>query len=247
MKKLIVANWKMHGSCSKVVEDIAAYISADVTNSTNVVLAIPTIYLPLARQELNKTHNTKIKLAAQDVSKFLQKGAYTGEIGAEMLKEFDVDYVIVGHSERRMFFHESNHTMAKKIDAVIMNGMIPIFCFGEENVVREKRRHLEILNEQLQLLHLIEEPIKELVIAYEPVWAVGTGRVPTNLEILEVMNLVNGFVQNYLPHAKITTLYGGSVSSINIETILSIDKNDGVLVGGASLQVNEFSKICSFA
>lgn len=247
MKKLIVANWKMHGNHNKIVEDITNYANNAITNQANVVLALPVIYIPIARQILDKIGNTNIKLAAQDVSKFLSYGAYTGEVGANMLKEFGVDYVIVGHSERRMFFHESNHTMAKKIDAAIINGIMPIFCFGEEIWVREKNKHLEVINEQLQLLHLIEVPIKNLILAYEPIWAIGSGRVPTNLEIMEVVGLVHGFVQNYLSHAKITTLYGGSVSSSNVESILSIAGNNGVLVGGASLHVDEFSKICSFA
>lgn len=247
MKKLIVANWKMYGNYNKIVADITSYANNAITNQTNVVLAIPLIYIPIARQILDKIGNTNIKLAAQDVSKFLSYGAYTGEVGANMLKEFGVEYVIVGHSERRMFFRESGHTMAKKIDAALINGLIPIFCFGEEIEQREKQKHIEILNEQLQLLHLIEVPIKELVLAYEPVWAIGSGLVPTNLEITEVMDLVHGFVQNYLSHAKITTLYGGSVNSSNIESILSVAGSGGVLVGGASLDVNEFSKICSFA
>ena len=247
MKKLIIANWKMHGSLEKIIADIDAYLSNEITNSPNLVLALPCIYLPLAKARLQKFPQANIKLAAQDVSKFLSQGAYTGEIAADMLKEFGVEYVLVGHSERRMFFHETNHTMAKKIDAVIMNNMIPVFCFGEERLAREKGHHLEILTEQLQLLHLIEVPIKELVIAYEPVWSVGTGKVPTSQQMLEVFELINGFVQNYLPHARITTLYGGSVNATNIEKILSIDKNGGVLVGGASLKVEEFSEMCSLA
>lgn len=243
-KKLIVANWKMNGSARKIVSDLQNYVSDIATNSENIVLALPATYLALAKAELKKYSTSKINLAAQDVSKFLCSGAYTGEISAEMLKDVGAHYVIVGHSERRMFFHETNHALAKKLDMVIANGMIPIFCIGEDKSARERHKHFEVLTEQLQLLHLIEEPVKELIIAYEPTWCIGTGDVPTTFEIGEVMDLVYGFVQNYLPHAKITTLYGGSVTSSNIKNLLSIDNNEGVLVGGASLDVDEFKKIC---
>lgn len=246
-KKLIVANWKMNGNSEKIISDIQKYVAETATNRENVILALPFIYMAMAKTELKKYSTSKIKLAAQDVSKFLCSGAYTGEISAEMLKDVGAEYVIIGHSERRMFFHETNHTMAKKLDMAIVNGLAPIFCFGEEKAVRSTGKHLEFLAEQLQLLHLVEVPIKELVIAYEPVWSIGSGEVPTVYDIREVMDLVHGFVQNYLPHAKITTLYGGSVSSANIEDILSINNNEGVLVGGASLDVNEFKKICSYA
>lgn len=247
MKKIIIANWKMYGNTEKVVSDIQKYVADLTTNATNVILALPFVYLSIARAELKKYSTSKIKLAAQDVSKFLCSGAYTGEVSAEMLKDVGAEYVIVGHSERRMFFHETNHTMAKKLDMVIANGLIPIFCFGEEKPTREQGKHLEFLLEQLQILHLVEEPIREMVIAYEPRWSIGSGDVPTTSEVHEVMNLVHGFVQNYLPHAKITTVYGGSVTSANIENLLSINNNEGVLVGGASLDVNEFKKICFYA
>lgn len=246
-KKLIVANWKMHGNSEKIISDIQKYVADSATNAENIVLALPFIYLPFAKAELKKYSTSKIKIAAQDVSKFLCSGPYTGEISAEMLKDVGVEYVIIGHSERRMFFHETNHTMAKKLDMAIENGITPIFCFGEEKLAREKRKYLEILAEQLQLLHLVEVTIQELVIAYEPVWSIGSGEVPTTSDIHEVMELVHGFVQNYLPHAKITTLYGGSVNSANIKDILSINNNGGALVGGASLDVSEFKEICSYA
>lgn len=246
MKKLIVANWKMYGNATKIQADLTAYLQNNLTNSPNVILALPSPYLGLVHEILQQNENNKISLAAQDVTKFQEPGAYTGEVSAQMLKDVGIDYVIVGHSERRVFFHETVHTLAKKLDAVIREGMVPIFCCGEEKHVRNAGDYLKILEEQLQVLHLVEVPIKEIVIAYEPVWAVGTGVTPTIEAISEVMNLINGFVQNYLPHAKITTLYGGSVNSSNAKKILEIEGNHGVLVGGASLNVNEFSKICSY-
>lgn len=245
MDKLIVANWKMNGNSAKVAEDLALYALNPATNKPNVVLALPVLYLPIARQILDKAP-AKLGLASQDVSKFASYGAYTGEVSSNMLQEFGVGYSIIGHSERRMFLHESTHTLVKKIDAAIMSGIIPIFCIGEEKAVRNSGKYIEVLTEQLELLHQIEVPVKELVVSYEPFWSIGTGVLPSNDEILEIMNLIHTFVQNYLPRAKVTVLYGGSVTGTNAKEILSMPEVGGVLVGGTSLNVTDFVAICSY-
>ncbi len=246
MSKLIVANWKMNGNLAKIKSDLVGYAANPGTNRSNIILSIPTLYFPIANQIVQK-HETKFSLASQDISKFYNPGAYTGEISGDMLKEFGVSHSIIGHSERRMFFHESTHTLVKKIDAAIMSEIIPIFCIGEEKICRTNGKYIGFLTQQLELLHQVEVPIKELVIAYEPIWSVGTGVLPSMAEISEIIGLIHSFVQNYLPHAKITALYGGSVTGANAKEIMSQPMIGGVLVGGASLREPDFATICSYA
>jgi len=244
MNKLIIANWKMNGSLAKITQDLSAYTTNPISNQANVAVALPMLYIPTAAQII-AANQSKLSLACQDVSKFANHGAYTGEISGEMLKEFKVRYAIIGHSERRMFLHENNHTLIKKMDEAITSGLIPVFCIGEEKSVRTSGKYIEFLTTQLELLHQVEEPITQLVIAYEPIWSIGTHVLPSPQEIMEIMQLIHTFVQNYLPHAKITALYGGSVGANNAKEILSLQGVAGVLVGGASLNVDDFTAICS--
>lgn len=247
MTKLIVANWKMNGSYIKIQEDFKIYMQNPSTNASNIVFALPSLYLSLIK-DLKSTAN--FQLASQDISEFGKFGAYTGEISGAMLKDVGVTYAIIGHSERRAYFNESNDILIKKIDNAVNNKIIPIYCIGEEKTVRESKKYQNFLFKQLEVLTKISalkanEKI-ELVIAYEPIWAIGTGVVPTMMEIIEIIDFINAFVQKYLPHAKITALYGGSVSSKNATEILDLPQVDGVLVGGASLLIPEFISICSY-
>jgi len=239
-KKLIVANWKMNGTSKKIADDLSAYTSNEITNSPNVVIALPALYLHHA---LNL--NPKFKIASQDVSQFADYGAYTGEISSKMLLDFKVEYTIIGHSERRSNLNESGSVLVKKLENVINSGIIPIFCIGEEQSIRNSGKYNEFLLSQLELLKQLNADVKELVIAYEPIWAVGTGKVPTVDQIAEIVGLINSFVQKTLPRAKISVLYGGSVTAKNSAEILQITDVAGVLVGGASLRVDEFTAICA--
>jgi triosephosphate isomerase len=241
-KKLIVANWKMNGTTEKIANDLSAYSSSEITNMANVIIALPAPYLYQALKI-----KPKFKIASQDVSRFTDYGAYTGEISSKMLLDFKVEYTIVGHSERRSNFGESGTVLAKKLGNVINVGITPIFCIGEEQSVRDSGKYNEFLLNQLELLTQLNTDIKELIIAYEPIWAVGTGVVPTGLQIGEIVNLIHSFVQKTLPRAKISVLYGGSVTAKNIAEILQIADIAGVLVGGASLKVDEFTAICVHA
>lgn len=243
MSKLIVANWKMNGSILQIQADLTAYIESPITNQANVVLAVPDIYLYQASQII-KQSGAKLSLACQNISQFNSVGAYTGEISATLLKEFAVRYAIIGHSERRTFLHESGHILLNKVENALLNDIIPIFCVGEDKSRRDEGSYLEFLKHQLELLCDVKTKVEQMVIAYEPIWAIGTGVVPTNQQISEVTKLIYAFVQNYLPHAKITVLYGGSVNGKNAHEILSPDEVGGVLVGGASLKVNDFTQIC---
>ena len=241
-KKLIVANWKMNGSSDKAVQDLSFYKNNQITNQPNVVLALPYPYLAAATQI-----TANFCLASQDVSQFVDSGAFTGEVSAIMLKEFGVKYAIIGHSERRTLLGESGSILVKKLDNAINAGIIPIFCIGEEQSIRDGGKYLEFLVEQLDLLNHLNCKIDKLVIAYEPIWSIGTGKIPTLEQIAEISGLIDAFVQKYLPHVKITTLYGGSVSAKNIADILQLSQIAGVLVGGASLKTDEFVKICTHA
>ncbi|HMT02574.1 MAG TPA: triose-phosphate isomerase [Burkholderiales bacterium] len=246
MAKLIVANWKMNGSFTKIEEDLRTYLQNTTTNANNVVFALPNVYLGLVKcLEID----AGFKLCSQDISKFDNVGAYTGEVSGAMLKDLGIDYAIVGHSERRIYFNEDEDILIKKVNNAINNKITPIYCIGESISVRKSKNYKDFLLNQLELLTktnvIAKEEIK-LVIAYEPIWAIGSGVVPSTEEIVEVINFINAFVQKYLPHAKITALYGGSVSKINAKEILNLPQVDGVLVGGASLLIPDFTSICSY-
>ncbi len=245
MSKLIVANWKMNGSLDKITGDLSFYSNNSSTNNSSVILAIPSIYLGQAQQLLEK-YKANFSLASQNISQFASPGAYTGEISGAMLKEFDVKYTLIGHSERRMYFNESGSILQNKIENALSNQIMPIFCIGEDRNIRNKGSYKDFIVQQLELLLQVKADIIELVIAYEPIWSIGTGMVPTSNEISEIINLIHAFVQSYLPHAKITALYGGSVSGNNARDILNLERIGGVLVGGASLKTEEFVNICAY-
>lgn len=240
-KKIIVANWKMNGDAQKIAHDLRAYWAHEITNAANVVIALP---LPYLYQTLNIT--SKLKFASQDVSQFKDYGAYTGEISAKMLLDFKVAYTLIGHSERRNNCGETDAILVRKLENVINLGITPIFCVGEERLLRDSGKYHEFLLAQLQLLSRLHN-VQDLVIAYEPIWAIGSGRIPTVDEIAEIADLIHAFVHKTLAHARISVLYGGSVNAKNIGQILQLSNIAGVLVGGASLSVEEFTAICACA
>jgi triosephosphate isomerase len=241
-KKLIVANWKMNGSIAKIEHDLSVYKTNALTNSPNVVFALP---MPYLYQTIDL--GAGFGVACQDISQFCGFGAYTGEISAAMLLEFNVKYTLVGHSERRAAIGEDNSLLAKKLENLISVGITPILCIGEPRSIRDSGKYQGFLIDQLSLLTSLNVEVLELVIAYEPIWAIGTGKTPTIEEITEIVNLIHSFVQKTSAHAKILVLYGGSVTGKNIADILHIPEIAGVLVGGASLKVDEFTAICTEA
>lgn len=247
MRKLIIANWKMNGSCTKLNDDLAYYVNNQYSNKANIILALPNIYLGMAHDILNgysKDNNVSFKLASQDISQFSGHGAYTGEISGIMLQDVGVSYAIIGHSERRNILQEGSGLLLAKLENALNSGVAPIFCVGEAQSVRANNQYHDFLIDQLRLLLKIKHPFNNLIIAYEPIWSIGTGVVPEDNQIQEIMELIAAFMQKNLPHVKITTLYGGSVSGKNADTILNLNTVGGVLVGGASLNVDDFIKIC---
>ena len=244
MKKLFIGNWKMNGSVEQVHDSVLHYTNNVVTNSPNVILALPSLYLSYA-SFLIKKNNSQINLSAQDISVYDNIGPYTGEVSAMMLNQLNIKYCIIGHSERRLLLNEVDSILLNKLENCIRNNMIPIFCIGEPLKLRENKKFIEFLVGQLELLSLIKTYMPELIIAYEPIWSIGTGVVPTIFEIEDICNFINAFVQNNLNCGKIYTLYGGSVTQESCKNIIDSSYINGVLVGGASLKINDFTNICS--
>ncbi len=178
-----------------------------------------------------------------------KSGAYTGDVSAKMLCEVGCDYVIVGHSERRKGHYEANETVSNKVETVVENDMTPILCVGESKEVRDSSKHLNFVKKQLISCVPDDLAIEHLVIAYEPIWAIGTGAVPTVDEIKEVVTSIKGICdENFSGNIKnYTILYGGSVGVKNADEILGVDGLDGLLVGKVSLEANDFFEICQKA
>ena len=241
MKKLIIANWKMNGELNKINSDLSYYASLAATNKSNVILALPYLYIVWAKQRL--LVNSAIKLAAQDLSHYRNCGAYTGKINGSMLKDAGVDYVIIGHSERRNLMGENGAILSDKVRNAVESNLIPVLCVGEPLNAREDNSYLQFIESQLAGL-ADNERLNDLIIAYEPCWSIGTGKIPSAAEISEVSDFIHSYLQKRFAYAKITVLYGGSVTSQNASEILEIPTIGGVLVGGASLNVADFSAIC---
>lgn len=214
----IFLNWKQNGSYASIL----TFINNLNSSENEIVLFLPFPYL-------NFANNGKIKIGAQNVSCFAN-GAFTGEVGTEMLKEVGVKFCLVGHSERRRYFNENNSQLKSKIKLLKLAGITPVLCVGEELYERKSGIFFEKLKSQMEIFET------GVIVAYEPVWAIGTGLLPKSEEIAEIADF---FLKNY----KISLLYGGSVSEDSIKNIASIKGIDGVLVGNASLDFNKVNKM----
>lgn len=248
-RPLIVGNWKMYGNVSDSIKlmTILKNRIVDLANEVEVVVAPP--FTSLYSVSV-LTQETPFRLAAQNCF-YEEEGAYTGEISPLFLKEMGCHYVLVGHSERRKFFGDTDAVVAKKLRAVLQAEMIPIFCVGEELAQRKNQETFEVIERQLRrgLSEVYTHDFEELVIAYEPVWAIGTGEVATPEQAQEVLAFIRNFLTKYYDSptaAKIRLLYGGSVKPENSAALMRQSEVDGLLVGGASLQADAFSKIVQF-
>jgi len=243
MKNLIVANWKLNPTTKKEAEGIFSALGGPASgwNEIEVVVCPPYIYLDCVRSDL-----TQLKLGGQNVF-YEEKGAFTGEISAAMLKDLGVEYVIIGHSERRKYFGETDEIINKKIKKALEAGLKVIFCIGETAEEREAGKKNEVLERQLEIglqginLADIGSPLT-INIAYEPVWAIGTGNNCGVEETKESIDFIRKFVK---PETRI--LYGGSVKSENSGAYIKEAGSNGLLVGGASLNAEEFIKIVKSA
>jgi triosephosphate isomerase len=247
-KPLIAGNWKMFKTCAEAVETARQLMDlvADISD-TEVMIAPPfTALTPVA--EILK--ESRILLGAQNLH-WEKEGAFTGEISPLMLVSAGCQYVIIGHSERRQYFGETDHSVNKKINAANNNGLIPVFCIGESEKERESGQTFSVLDKQVKkgLEGFFADNLKTLVIAYEPVWAIGTGKTATSDQAQEVHQFLRSLVGKLFGETlakSIRILYGGSVKPGNISEFMARPDIDGALVGGASLDAETFSKIVQF-
>ncbi len=246
-KKVIAGNWKMNmlpNEAMAFIEELAPLVK---NTENEVILCVPytdLFYSLLTAQETN------IKIGAQNMH-FEESGAYTGEVSGKMLKSIGVEYVIIGHSERRQYFAETDESVNKKIKAAFLNGLKPIVCVGETLEQREEGKTVEIITKQTQLAldGLTSEQVENIIIAYEPIWAIGTGKTATsedaNNSIKEIRNKI-GKIYGQNTADRVIIQYGGSVKPSNAKELFEMSDIDGGLVGGASLKAEEFSKIVNY-
>lgn len=248
-KTVIAGNWKMNMTAAKTSEFIKA-LAPEVAayNNADIVLCVPFTDIASAVEAAN---GTNIAIGAQNVH-FKPNGAYTGEISAEMLVESGVKYVIVGHSERRQYFGETDQTVNLRARAAIDAGLTAIICVGETLEMREQGITAEIVAMQtkIALLGFSKEDLKKVIIAYEPVWAIGTGKVATTEQANEVCGIIRNVVADLYDAQTaeaLTIQYGGSMNAGNASDLLAMSDVDGGLIGGASLKVADFTTIVKAA
>ena len=246
-RKVIAGNWKMNMLPGEAIEFITELEPLVKDTKNEVILCVPYTDLFYA---LLTAQNTNIKIGAQNMH-FEEKGAYTGEVSPNMLKSINVEYVIIGHSERRQYFNETDESVNKKVKAAFANGLKPIVCVGETLEQREAGKTVEIITKQTELAleGLTDEQVKNTIIAYEPIWAIGTGKTATskdaNNSIKEIRNKIADIYGKDVAE-EVIIQYGGSVKSTNAKELFEMSDIDGGLVGGASLKAEEFSKIVNY-
>ena len=244
--KIVVGNWKMNlgrSECHKLVDDILDSLSND--NKTKIVFAPPFIYLDYVSGLCLNREN--ITVAAQNCSSY-DNGAYTGEVSAKMLNSIEVRHVILGHSERRRYFNDTDEVLKEKIDRAIDNNLTVIFCCGEEISQRESNKHFDVIKQQLDstIFKLDINDFKNIIIAYEPIWAIGTGKTASSDQAQEMHSFIRSLVNkryDKITGTNTSILYGGSCKPVNAKDLFSKPDIDGGLIGGASLTSDDFVSI----
>ncbi|HOF31817.1 MAG TPA: triose-phosphate isomerase [Burkholderiaceae bacterium] len=244
-KKLIAGNWKMNGGLAANEALAKALLGGLSVPACNVAVCAPAPYLAQLQVLLA---NSAIALGAQDVSAH-ESGAYTGEVSVAMLKEFGVRYAIVGHSERRQYHGETDAAVAAKAQRALAGGITPIVCVGETLAEREAGKTEEVVKRQLAaVIHANGHCISEIVVAYEPVWAIGTGKTASPEQAQQVHAVLRAQLKAASDHAdRIAILYGGSMNAANAAQLLAQPDIDGGLIGGASLKAPDFLTIIAAA
>ncbi len=243
-RKLVVGNWKMHGSRAANAELLAALLAAR-PYGCDLAVCVPAVFISETAATLA---GSDLRWGAQDVSAH-EQGAYTGEVSAAMLAEAGCRYAIVGHSERRAYHAESDQLVADKAKAALARGVTPIVCVGETLAQREAGETEAVVKRQLAtVIHTLAHCAAEMVVAYEPVWAIGTGRTATPEQAQAVHAVLRAQLQAATGHAqRMRILYGGSVKADNAATLFAQPDIDGGLIGGASLKAADFIAICRAA
>ena len=247
-RPLIAGNWKMYKTAQEAAETAEQLVEKvrDVAD-VDIMIAPPFTALESVSREIK---NSPVAMGAQNLY-WEEEGAYTGEISAPMLKSVGCEYGIIGHSERRQYFGESDRTVNQRIQAAIRVGLKPVFCIGETEQEREAEQTFSVLDKQVRkgLEKRVPEQLDSLIIAYEPVWAIGTGKTATTEQAQEVHQFIRSLIEKSFGNElskSIRILYGGSVKPDNILNLMEMPDIDGALVGGASLSADSFSQIVKF-
>lgn len=243
-KYLIAGNWKMNKTTAEAVSFANEFKKESFSENVEVAIIAPFTQLASLKETFS---GTKIKVGAQNVH-FEESGAYTGEISIPMLKEIGVEYCVIGHSERREYFNETDESINKKLKALIENDITPILCVGESLKIREANGEQTFVASQLvtDLSGLLPEALSKLVIAYEPIWAIGTGKTATPEQAEEMCAFIRGVIAGMYSDEvadNLLILYGGSMKASNASELLAMPDINGGLVGGDSLKVETFAKI----
>lgn len=245
-KKIIAGNWKMNNTASKSLEVLEQLKDKVNTTESDVIFCVPYVNIIPVVEALK---GTNIAVGAQNMH-FEENGAYTGEVSAEMLKEIGVKYVILGHSERRQYFAETDETVNKKVHTALKYDLVPIVCCGETLEDREKNITIELVRQQIKiaLKDVSKEDAEKVVIAYEPIWAIGTGVTATSAQAEEVCKAIRELLVEIYGQATADVMriqYGGSMNGANANELLNMPNIDGGLVGGASLKP-EFEQVVNY-
>jgi triosephosphate isomerase (TIM) len=246
-KQIAAANWKMNLTYQQGTTLLQTIVNANISLKENqlAIFAVPFPYLEMAVGTVH--HKSDFFISAQNCSD-KKSGAYTGEVSAEMLKSIDLEYCLVGHSERREYFNESNQMLSNKVNLCLTNDITPIFCCGEALQTRESNQQNAFVENQLQesIFHLSPDELQKIVIAYEPIWAIGTGKTASTAQAQEMHAHIRSVLKNKYGESvagQVSILYGGSVKAGNAREIFSSEDVDGGLVGGSSLIASEFIEI----
>lgn len=246
-QKIVAGNWKMHKNAEET-EDLLNELIDKLPNDIEAQIIVAPTFVNLA-SAVDHLEFTNIGVAAQNMHQN-ESGAYTGEISADMLKSIGVNIVILGHSERRAYFHETDTLLAQKVTTALKHDMTVIFCFGEELKDRQSNQHFNVVENQLRdgLFHLENKDWDQIILAYEPVWAIGTGETASPEQAQEMHEFIRETIRKRFGSdvaEQVSILYGGSVKPDNAKEIFSKPDVDGGLIGGAALKATDFAAIAS--
>lgn len=247
-KKIVAGNWKMNKTLDEaliLVSEVVNMVKDEVTSDVQVILFPPALYISTLKPYVKDS--SLVELGVQNISQ-KSSGAYTGEISAAMVKSMGVNYVLVGHSERREYFNETNEILAEKVNIALENGLTPVFCCGESLEQRQNHDYIAFVKNQIteSLFHLTTDQVQKIVVAYEPIWAIGTGLTASAQQAQEMHQALRAHLAEKYGEAiasDISILYGGSVGAANASELFAEPDVDGGLVGGASLKSRDFTEI----